>query len=667
MKNGREIGQSGKETVGASVASIDFAELRDLLEANKQQPEFEFRVGWSSTYDNIFRGEGLEITSTDELLSRAISTGRLLLTGAGGSGKTVILRKIAQRALDKGMAPLLLDLRAWTLEDYAKWLKTSTEDFARMEFLLQNLAVPHVDIGRLSHLSEEIQRVLLIDGLNEVVSGIGDEIIRAADDYIRYSLKTSLVITDRLVRRQLSTSSRWLLARVEPLDTPQIRKLVQGENKQVTDDEIALFTLPFYLDAYLKEDSLNLHSYFTDIVKLSGEELASSSRAAFDAYSADKTRSFSSDRFAADVGSTAYKKLKDAGVIRVGDSGTGYFRHHLLHDYLASLYVSADQERWTGKVFDIVSFRASSFDAIAMVLQQLTEPSAADHFVRQLYDWNPYASVYSLAEATHRKSCAVTEQMTVVVLAMIAERKWDLIEATAIRARDALALYGSPFSNELLKAPSLDYVFTQIHASDNDPEWFIDWRLLFTRPKGSHLGDADVDLIAVKNSIEGWTAANVFKRLTLSDKQMARIREFLSYKFDTVRWRAAHVLGTMPSSLNMSVLLKAIDVDESSWVRFGAARSLIEMAALGPADLREAIFKELIYRVPQLLKDEIVLGELKRSLMIDQNRAPADWANVSIRFVEEVYESGLTDELRDEWAHIAYQLKDNYGLGHKRR
>jgi hypothetical protein len=667
MKNGRDIEQFGKGTSGISVATIDFAELRNLLETSKPQPEFEFRVGCSNTYDNIFRGEQLEITSTDELLSRAISMGRLLLTGPGGSGKTVILRKIAQRALDKGMAPLLLDLRAWTLEDYAKWLKTNTEDFARMEFLLQNLAIPHVDIGRLSHLSEGIQRVLLIDGLNEVVSGIGDEIIRAADDYVRYSLKTSLVITDRLVRRQLPTSSRWLLARVEPLDTPQILKLVQQENKQVTDDEIALFNLPFYFDAYLKEDSLNLHSYFTDIVKLSPEEIASSSRAAFDAYSADKTRSFSSDRFAADVGSTAYQKLKGAGVIRVGDSGTGYFRHHLLHDYLASLYVAADRERWTGKVFDIVSFRASSFDAIAMILQQLTEPPVADHFVRQLYDWNPYASIYSLAEATHRQKCAVTEQMTVVVLAMIAERKWDLIEATSVRATDALALYGSPFSNELLKAPSLDYVLTQIHASEKDPDWFTNWRLLFTRPKGSPLGDTDVDLIAVTNSIEGWTAANVFKRLTLSDTQMTRMREFLSYKSDTVRWRAAHVLGTTPNSFNMSALLKAIDVDESSWVRFGSARSIVEMAALAPPDLREAIFKELILRVPQLLKDEIVLGELKRSLMIDKNRAPEDWANVSIRFVEEVYESGITDEVRDEWAHLAYQLKDKYGIWHTRR
>jgi hypothetical protein len=72
-----------------------------------------------------------------------------------------------------------------------------------------------------------------------------------------------------------------------------------------------------------------------------------------------------------------------------------------------------------------------------MTMEQIADTDAADFFLRQVYDWNIYAAGYVIAEA---REITTSPEMQIVILAMFAERRWDLINATARKASDTLVL-----------------------------------------------------------------------------------------------------------------------------------------------------------------------------------------------------------------------------------
>jgi len=73
--------------------------------------------------------------------------------------------------------------------------------------------------------------------------------------------------------------------------------------------------------------------------------------------------------------------------------------------------------------------------------------------------------------------------MQVVILAMMAERKFDLIEATARRSADALRLSPADIAKRLMVAGSLEDVFNEVRNVQSDQGWFSDWRSMFTMPR----------------------------------------------------------------------------------------------------------------------------------------------------------------------------------------
>ena len=63
-----------------------------------------------------------------------------------------------------------------------------------------------------------------------------------------------------------------------------------------------------------------------------------------------------------------------------------------------------------------------------MAMEQIDDSAVADELLRKLYDWNIYGAGYSIAEG---RSSRVSAEMQRVILAMFAERRWDLVMATA--------------------------------------------------------------------------------------------------------------------------------------------------------------------------------------------------------------------------------------------
>src|SRR5262249_23464736 len=148
----------------------------------------------------------------------------------------------------------------------------------------------------------------------------------------------------------------------------------------------------------------------------------------------------------------------------------------------------------------------------------ISSPHAADLFVRRVYDWNLYGAAYALAEALSNGIRSVSRETEVMLVAMLAERRWDRIYTTAERSRDALSLFppNSTARTLLEEATDLEAIFGVVLQVQSEKEDFLAWRRLFTLPPGSDVPDDAIRLLEHKNSVLGWTAANVLKRVRLS-------------------------------------------------------------------------------------------------------------------------------------------------------
>ena len=338
------------------------------------------------------------------------------------------------------------------------------------------------------------------------------------------------------------------------------------------------------------------------------------------------------------------------------DGELAYFDHHLKHDYLASRYVVMDEIRWTPDVFNVVTFHASSFETVMMAMEQVPNSVTADRFLRSLYDWNIYAAGYSIAEGRESR---VSAEMRLVILAMFAERRWDLVKATAQRARDTLNLIDTQTAREFLNAASLEEVFQLLRSVEIPTPWFNSWRELFTRTSGLPATDNELLALADPDSVMGWTSANVLKRLQCSEPQQARVRELMGNTSETVQWRAAHVLGSFPSEPNSAALIAKLD-STLIHLRFGATRSLVEMAANAQPDLSNNIFSAIRDHMVAIKEHQSVLNEFERAVFIDEARTPVGWARrVAIAVIRLQMEAAAVEE-REHWDRVLAKLVSTY-------
>jgi hypothetical protein len=665
------------EKPGCASSSSDMTETNKVLKSTKEtfeafkepDPPFTFKIGWSKDYDNLLRGEVFKTASYSDLYREALRCGRVILCAQGGAAKSVILRKIGREAIREKCVAVLIDLKRWTAPDYQEWNRLGDSPSGRLQLICSRFSEPSLTTANLDLLQPSLVRLLLIDGVNEVSSPIGQSIIDLFNEFVRTSINTNIIVADRLTRRDIADPEEWAFATVMPLEESEVKSQVvkmRGEAAyvQLSDETKLLLASPYFLNAFLQEGvttptrAQTLHQYFQEHGgNLTEPELQVVSKAAFIAYQTDRSRTFRLDRFEAEATVEVTQKLKTAGALIVAD-GLAYFNHHLKHDYLVSYYLASDEELWSPDSFNVATFFASSFDVLAMTLEQISEVASADKFVRRIYDWNYYGAAYAVAEALNAQT-VVSQEMQVVLLAMLAERKWDLITATAQRAKDALLLFRTGFAQRLVNAASLGEVFKELGIINSGENWFNEWRNVYTTAPGSIVDDSDVEKITVDDSVLGWTYANVLKRVKLADSQQALLRGYYANASEPVRWRISHVLGAFPDRKNAEFLLTLLDSDPKEWVRYGAIRSLVEIAALtADTDLRKFVFLEIEKRAATLLKTERTVQEFARAIFVQH--APKDWIFQVSPVIEEFFLNAASVTARDQWEKTMHRLRTTY-------
>jgi hypothetical protein len=653
------------------------AEAARTAEGLKQpEPPFEFALAWADNYPDLFTGRGLHVMDEGELLDHAAATGRVALSARGGSGKTILLGRMFRRTLESGALPVYIDLKQWTPPDYEAWARTGADSFRRVGFLLKRFASPSVSAVRLDSLPPDQKKVLLVDGLNEITSDVGLEVMLALDEFIGTLLGICVIVADRLTRRAFPNVERWRLATIRPLDQDTIEHVLERiprvrEAYEASDATTrSILAVPFFLDETLRNEQLAasatgaLKKFLAEHAHLDEGEMDRAAAAAMKMYVESRSRMFQLDAFSAAAGEDLAEKLRISGIL-VQDKATGlaHFAHHLQHDYLVSRHLAAHHTEWNKDTFDVVSFKAASFDTVAMTLEQI-DTGAADDFVRRVYDWNVYGAAYAVIEARARGRSQVSGDMEAVVYAMLAERRFDRVLATAQRASDALNLSTSEIAADFKAAMNPEELRARVARMRGDASWFADWVRLFTRADDVH-DDVDVALLTEADSIRGWTYSNVLRRSIVDEEGLERLRNLLGDHSEVIRWRVVHVLGAFPTRENVEALVRIFSDQTRGWDRYGAVRSLVEIAARDERrEIRQEVLEQLAAR-PSLLADDKRIGdEFARAVLIDKNRTPEFWAESVLQVVDSLYQAASAPADRERWLRLASEIRESYAAEH---
>ncbi len=656
-------------------------ELRAFLNHwPEPQPAFEFTVGWSSTYDQLFREDyDRGTTGTENILDKTLGTGRVLISGRAGAAKTTILYRLLRNMLaDPEAVPILIDMKSWA-PHAERWAHVA-EDFSyRMDFLLSTVARPKTNLAFFDSIDPSILRAILIDGLNEVTPTVAQQIITTVDEYIRRAADSVVIATDRVVRRTLINPKNWNLCALQPLAAEEVRRHLQPFPEKLRAYEASrhehrqLFQTPLFLNQFLQATVApqagllllttdgGLSYYFQQQIGLTDAEMTAVSAAAFEMYRTQKSRSFVLSEFRVLAGSDAAAKL-EGSTLRMIDDDRAYFDHHLHHDYLASRYLVGHDNLWNHAGFDAITFKAASFDALALALQQLKAPDPADRFIQALYDWNVYAPAYVLSEAYYGGAVSVSAAMQTVLSAMVAEKRWDFVLPTRQFAKDALSVFpAGSIARRFLELASLADLISEVRALTVECQRFQIWQRVFSLGADEEVAEGLFEEISSDDSIIGWTLANVLKRTKVNEARQERLRSIAARNDQSVPvcWRIVHVLGRWPTAQNVSLLIRFLDHHTAFWVRYGSLRSLIELAGRsGDGALRSKVFSALQQRAPQIIEKRMA-GELRRALFVSD--APPAWSAAATGLIIALYAAEKDEEQRTSWLKVEQKIIKEYG------
>lgn len=294
---------------------------------------------------------------------------------------------------------------------------------------------------------------------------------------------------------------------------------------------------------------------------------------------------------------------------------------------------------------------------LALALEEIERPDDADALLRSVYDWNYYGSAYALSKGRGLGTVVATESMELALLAMLAERRWDPLVATAKRVEDALRQFPGSKAAEFRAAPSRADVIGIIEETTLDRS-FDGWKALFPTHQGACVADEVVENLKSTESLIGWTTANVLKRVALTSEQARLVGRLLVGSTNRiVRWRAAHVLGSVDEADSVDALFVALK-DPYPWVRYGAVRSLVEVAS-NDAQLRPGVLGRLSEVILHLADDPKVIGEFERAIVLRD--PPVDWTVSLAPIIEELWGAADTLDEQDHWRDVALRVRRQAG------
>ena len=540
---------------------------------------FGYSVVLSETFEDMLGpirpGDSADLLTPTQFGEVVLRTACTVLQARGGAVKSHTARRVADWLAEQGLqtawipAVVLFDGRArgsLGADDLDRAIAATAQDFK----------------------SDGEVGLVVIDGLNEVDRERGDEILRAIGPFTAARPHLSVLVTDRLARRD-AISPYWRYATLTPVPADTVREISGVETPPD-----ALF-IPFYLRHHLEGSGATQILAAALATCVRDADLPALASAAYASYETHRKRTIDRETVIELAGQPVWDRLVEAGsVVEVG-RGDFHFNHHLLHDYLAGFHLALHTNLWNHTGFGVVTLSASSFDALALAVSLVADPTRVDDIVQRVFDWNFYAAAYMLEE-DRNGSRLVSEASETAILGALAEKLFEVFRPTVVRVGDALRVQTTPVAAKLLAAAERTQVvdILMAHRPDDAPAWFDEWADYFSRPEQSVATSADMNAVTSAEPLVGWCVANALRRLNLADGGAPLRATLASDESPTVRWRAAHALGAHHSPENLELLRHVLATDTDEWVRYGALRAQFEQILLSRQEERRGLVADMV-------------------------------------------------------------------------
>jgi hypothetical protein len=585
----------------------------------------------------------------------------LYLMAEGGAGKTGFVYDCIEQGISRGIIPFYLDVKSVADVDRPEPLKgAANEDGVRELFDRLGVSCTYDDfqqfVGR-----EGTRGLLVVDGLNETAIDVS-AVLRVLEYIIRQRHAKLLVIgVDRVAVGRVVPPFFKRQATLRHLERTTVDEIVR---RQMGEGSVpaALWPLlgnPFFLDLYvrLKEPTAITRpalfaGYFRHLLAPPGAVASdpapgsslglpatavSLAQLAYNVYARGRLV-FRRDELV-DLGQGLAEKLLDSGLMATRAGGRGLvFRHQLLHDFLAGWHLAQHPESWGSASFDALTLNAKSADAVVLATECLEE--GADRFISEVYDWNWQTAVScidSLLRGQKQRTSRVSDLLIDALLAIIAIKRFDRFRHTRSRTRAMSTVFslspsGIAFNTHTSEQALQGQIAADYGKGAGDlPADYQRWKALFLYDGKADPSDWSV---LTDSPLIGWTAANVYKRRMCSQEAVTQLKEQyqtlftdkpLDSKARTHRWRIVHVLGHAHKDAVAFLVTVAGKIDEGNWVRFGAVRSLAELASRGsPEDGRE-----VLNRLAQLTPNLCAIGggpqELRKLARLSEDCPQSVW------------------------------------------
>jgi hypothetical protein len=185
---------------------------------------------------------------------------------------------------------------------------------------------------------------------------------------------------------------------------------------------------------------------------------------------------------------------------------------------------------------------------------------------------------------------------------------------------------------------------------------FDRWKALFV--SDGNATEEELALI-VQDPIIGWTASNVFRRVRLNALLQSQLRAFYrTLPIGSIRWRLVHTLGAQDALENIDILRDALTPDKPETLRYGAVRSLMEVAFRVP-EQRALALQVLKDALPAIAAAPKALGELRRTAFV--RNVDSSWVAAVLPLLEEAKMMVDTAKQRDDWEQKLAELRDAAG------
>jgi Trypsin-like peptidase domain len=597
----------------------------------------------------------------DCLSSGLTENPRIVIHAPGGYGKTTFLMSIVFEAIGRGMIPFFLDFTREKKVDFEE-----RDPKTRISHLFEYFSVS----GWFEDFEAQAKQVgidnmiLIADRLNESLHDPKFIIEAIKDLSIRKYPGLKIVLAERMRDHGLKTNFNY--ASILPLPNNEIAKHITDKDYLSDVRWLRLLSNPFFLNLHLKfekksdheEKSLvlpatrisMLNRYFSEYGNLNEDQIQEFSEVAFRAYEIMKSTKIETEWWNNQLHNIGLleqdiNKFSTVGITFNSENAKIVeFRNQLLHDFLVGIYLANLKEiDWRSQTFDKATLRASSFDALEFAVEHLKEK--ADNFLNEMYDWNWQAVLGCILDLEASRSgeiSPISNAFRDAVYALLTEKRFDHFEHTSMKIIPSISMFLSDSKINYAEMENLSQLIEEVDSKFNykkaDDLDYEEWKKVFL--KNEPVESEDLSLLW-SNPLISWTAANVFRRNTISQKVFEKLLDYFNVIYLTgelgdravgSRWRIVHILGRYPALENIEFLKSVLfNHYENHWVRFGAARSLIEAISLTPS--REERKDNLAYVAKNihLIKDETVLRELRLVAIL----------NESVGFVEEWHEDYL--------------------------